>query len=104
MPVAGAEVERREVVAADVARARRERREFLVGDRRDARVVPVLVLRRGEAERGEAVERGTPKCAHGRGNGLFAAGDDVECRRVRVSHHDGRAHDAAAPASSLTQS
>ena len=63
VPVAGAEIERREVVTAHVARSRREQREFLVGDRRDARVVPVLVLRRREAERGEAVERGPTECA-----------------------------------------
>src|SRR5689334_18974813 len=56
-----AEEERRERRALDVAARRRDVQVVVLDDRRDAREVPVLVLRRREAKSAERLERRGPK-------------------------------------------
>ena len=66
--------------ALNVAARRVEQREFLIGDRRGARVMPVLVLRRRKPERRKSFEGGAP---HGLHPGGVAASDVNVIERAR---------------------
>ena len=100
-------VKRSMSVALHVAALRREERELLLGDRRDAREMPVLVLRRRKSEGSKSIERGAPHGLragrdHRRGRQFFER-RDVRLAGARCHRYRGARH-AAAPAGSITQS
>src|SRR5689334_17531652 len=107
MPIRRAEREALEIAAFHVAASRREQRELLLGDRRNAREMPILVLRGRKSEGGKSLERGASNRLRGSWNHRLG-GQRVERRRVRLArschHRKRRARHAAAPAGSITQS
>src|SRR5450756_785204 len=68
----GAEVIWVELRSLSIVGSCREESELFVGNRADARVMPVLVLRRRESERGEAIQTGATQSLYRIGHGRFA--------------------------------